>query len=233
MANLYPDCRIFEHDTAYEYHVLNEKHIKYRWWAYSIVAVRKGDLAHPKKWIISEEDIYLGLDELQEEEFEYVTFEITNLLNDLALQLKQENNPLTFEKLRSIDEFPEDVCEYLVRWFTTVDTDPATAFEKKLTYTHPMTGRLSVIDDDHTGDHSYEHTEKFRDVEVLSSYSKVIDGKPFRMFRLGDDFYGSNWYLEYFNDEGYLTLEPKRAIEDIIELTGFEEVPISSKIISR
>lgn len=232
MITLFENVRVFEqHTDETQYLVLPEEKIKkYVFFAFEI-AVKKGDLSYPNRWIRFNDTL------IEEEKFSYEDYdlifapdkwnaaEVKEAIGDeLNIEYDSEFNNLLSMKEISIEialKIKEAVSKY--SYVKKGDAHEVEAFS--------VTKDQFLILDDMMGHNiTYEYTEEFKEKVTDVVYTNPLNNTTLLRVGLasGDKaIFGSNgtWYISWRDStDNYTILRELHEIEDIIPFTSFEKI---------
>lgn len=232
MNKLFENVRVFEQQLdETQYLVLPEEKIKkYVFFSFEI-AVKKGDLSHPNRWIRLNDTL------IEEEKFNYEDYDLifapdkwnaAEVKEAIGDQLNIEYD-IEFKNLLSMNEIPiesalkikEALSNY--SYVKKGDAHEVEAFS--------VTKDQFLILDDMMGQNiTYEYTEEFKEKVIDAEYKNLLNSTTLLRVGLaaGDKVIsGSNrtWYISWRDStNNYTILRELYEIEDIIPFTSFEKI---------
>jgi hypothetical protein len=237
MKTLLNGKRIFQQESDETcYLVFNAQDIHHYYYFYEEVAIKKGDILYPQKWIK-----YSGSSLIKTEEFDFEGYEYIFILdkwtgNDLkiALQPYLEVND-DYTSIFTIHKLPDD-AELVIK-----DVLGKSAYEKEQimnveAYAYPNEQNHFIIlnsevtDDDIT----YEHTKDFADKVILTTYQNktgeqieyLYKTAPQEHFDNGNIHFSSyeRWFHSKTDPSGnFKVLKELHDLEDMLQFTTFQE----------
>ncbi|MBG9587628.1 hypothetical protein [Cytobacillus firmus] len=231
MNTLFENVRVFEQQLdETQYLVLPEEKIK-KYVFFSIeIAVKKGDLSHPNRWIRFNDTL------IEEEKFNYEDYDLifvpdkwnaAEVKEAIGDQLNIEYDS-EFNNLLSMKEIPIEIAlkikEALSKYSYVKkgDAHEVEAFS--------VTKEQFLILDDMMGHNiTYEYTEEFKEKVIDTEYKNSLNGTSLLRVGIaaGDKVFGSNitWYISWRDStDNYTILRDLYEIEDIIPFTSFEKI---------
>lgn len=243
MHRFIQEKRIFKQETNFATRYLlipSEQIEKYIHLEYSI-GIKRGDLLHPKKWIVFGQNApkVFKKEHFNLNEYEVLFFPDPHLVRDIKgiisghveLQLEKEIEPLlTMERL-------PDAIETPLRNVLLTENTKESELQVVEVFVHEQKGEPNylVLHSELTDDDiSYEYTKDFMDIYTVSEYKRENEGREEYLFKtvpishkemgLLHHSREERWYHLHQNESDYpfLILQEIYDMEEMVAFTSFQ-----------
>lgn len=232
MNTLFSDKRIFDQKSE-RYLVIDKAFIDSYVYLSPYVAIKKGDLLSPYKWIdYSEkepEDCLIPLSEFNLDDYEYIFYlgvagarEVRKFLGLSLLESKEQDYKSIFE-IKLVQAHLESALRELIQ---TEDYITAERLEHFTTDAYRSGEDVIIMEYNLVHNIHGEVTAEFNEKEFLNSKNMIRDGKVFKLLQfVSEESYDDNqdWFI-YCESEykGVFELIPIYTIEDLLPYTDFK-----------
>ncbi|MEY2196745.1 hypothetical protein AB7942_29130 [Neobacillus sp. BF23-41] len=234
MEKLLEGKRIFRQDgEADRYLLLSEDFIQKYYYFYEVIAIKKGELLYPHKWLKYSCSVLFPLDSFNLTDYEYIFSTDKWLANDIKTALEpfleiQIDNQLN--ALLELTEIPRG-SELGIR----ESLEKEAYKEKDLSIIEAFScpnqdNRFIILDSEFSDDDiTYERTKDFADKVILDSYQRRLGNYTEYLYKLApsknsDSYYLSeiSWYYRGIDELGNFDfLKLIYDIEDMLPFTSF------------
>jgi len=200
----------------------------------SCVAIKKGDLLSPSKWIdyehVDRTASLIPLEDFNLDDYEYVFFLFVSGARELRKLLGLPllgDDVLDYQSIFKIDAIPVELSSELKELIKGEDYINTANFNNFVTDVFVAGKDTLILDRDGVYDVSEELTSKFLNMELQLSKSCFRDGKKLQLLKLNDPLSrytnDEKWYVYYDSEiTNARVLEEIRDIEDILKYTDFK-----------
>jgi hypothetical protein len=236
MKQLLNGKRVFEQDSdVTRFLIFSGNDIHNYYYFYEEVAIKKGDVLYPQKWIK-----YSGSSLIKAEKFDFADYEYIFILdkwteNDIkeALQPFFEVDE-QFTSILTLNKLP-DGAEQIIREVLGKAAYKEDNIMTVEAYAYPNEeNRFIILNSEVTDDDiSYEYTRDFTDIVILATYNKVTEGQIEYLYKTAPqkhidkgNIYSSSeerWFHRSSDPtNNFIVLKQIYDIEDMLQLTNFQ-----------